>query len=114
MMKEFAYQKGFSFNVKEYDTAEDGHIVVEKIKLAKAGDYDLILMDVQMPTMDGYEATRQIRALGTPISQIPILAMTANAFEEDRKLAFEVGMNEHIAKPIDIDKVKDTLAKFIN
>ena len=95
------------------DTAEDGDIAVEKMKNAKLGDYDLVLMDVQMPRMDGYEATRQIRALGTGISRIPILAMTANAFEEDRKLAIESGMNEHIPKPIDINRLRDTLAKFL-
>ena len=95
------------------DTAEDGDIAVEKMKAAKAGDYDLVLMDVQMPTMNGYEATRQIRALGTEISGIPILAMTANAFAEDKKLAIEAGMNEHIAKPINIARLKETLAKFL-
>ena len=95
------------------DTAEDGIYAVEKIKNAGPGDYDLILMDVQMPIMDGYEATRQIRALGTEISRIPILAMTANAFEEDRKLALAAGMNEHIAKPIDLDILKATLSRFL-
>ena len=95
------------------DTAEDGTIAVEKIRMAGPGDYDLILMDIQMPIMNGYEATRQIRALGTEISTIPILAMTANAFEEDRKAALEAGMNEHIAKPIDVKKLKTTLARFV-
>ena len=95
------------------DTAEDGTFAVDKIKNAKAGDYDLILMDIQMPIMDGYEATKIIRAMGTEISKIPILAMTANAFEEDRKNAIDAGMNEHIAKPIDIDILKSTLAKFL-
>ena len=95
------------------DTAEDGTIAVEKMTTATAGAYDLILMDIQMPIMDGYEATRRIRALGTEISKIPILAMTANAFEEDRKAALEAGMNEHIAKPIDTSKLKETLAKFL-
>ena len=94
-------------------TAFDGDIAVDMMKNAKAGDYDLVLMDIQMPTMDGYEATKQIRALGTEISKIPILAMTANAFEEDRKLAFEAGMDEHIAKPINIGKLKEMLAKFL-
>lgn len=94
-------------------TAEDGNVAVEKMKAAKAGDFNLVLMDIQMPTMDGYEATRKIRALGTEISRIPILAMTANAFEEDRKLALEAGMNEHIAKPFDIGELKEILAKFL-
>ena len=95
------------------DTAEDGTIALEKIEAAKAGDYDLILMDIQMPVMDGYEATKKIRALGTEISKIPIIAMTANAFEEDRKAALEAGMNEHIAKPIDVEKMRTLLAKFL-
>lgn len=95
------------------DTAEDGDIAVDKIKNAAVGDYDLILMDIQMPTIDGYEATRQIRNLGTDISRIPIIAMTANAFEEDRKAALQVGMNDHIPKPIDIKVLKSVLAKFL-
>ena len=95
------------------DTAEDGIVAVEKLQSAQPGDYDLILMDVQMPLMDGYEATRQIRALGTEISRLPILAMTANAFEEDRRAALEAGMNEHIPKPIHVEKLKEMLAKFL-
>lgn len=95
------------------DTAEDGIIAVEKMKDASKGDYDLVLMDVQMPLMDGYEATKQIRALGTDISKLPIIAMTANAFEEDRKLAFESGMNEHIPKPIDIENLKEVMSRFL-
>ena len=95
------------------DTAEDGTIAVEKMKKAQVGDYDLILMDIQMPIMDGYEAARQIRAMGTEISKIPILAMTANAFAEDREAALEAGMNEHIAKPIDVKKLKTLLARFL-
>jgi Response regulators consisting of a CheY-like receiver domain and a winged-helix DNA-binding domain len=95
------------------DTAEDGDIAVEKIRAAKAGDYDLILMDVQMPRMDGYEATREIRALGTEISKIPIIATTANAFEEDRRAAMEAGMDEHVAKPLDVEKLKEVIAKLI-
>ena len=95
------------------ETAEDGHIAVEKMKTAKAGDYDIILMDVQMPTMDGYEATKLIRELKNGVQNIPIIAMTANAFEEDRRAALEAGMNEHIAKPIDVRKLKETLSRFL-
>lgn len=97
----------------EIMNAKDGKEALDIVTKAKLGDFDAILMDLQMPIMDGYEATRHIRALGTDISKVPILAMTANAFDEDRKQAFEAGMNEHIAKPIDIDKLIKTLAKFL-
>ena len=96
------------------DTAEDGVYAVEKMEKAEPGQYDAILMDVQMPMMDGYEATRRIRALSDPaIANIPIIAMTANAFEEDRKTALEAGMNEHIAKPIDVPRLIATLSKVM-
>ena len=95
------------------DTAEDGSVAVEKMKLAQSGQYDFILMDVQMPIMDGYEATRQIRALTNPAAfDIPIIAMTANAFEEDRQEALNSGMNDHIPKPIDVKLLKETIAKY--
>ena len=85
------------------DTAEDGAVAVRKIKQAAPGQYDLILMDIQMPNLDGYEATRQIRALpDAEKASIPIFAMTANAFEEDRQNALAAGMNGHIAKPLDV------------
>lgn len=93
--------------------AEDGDLAVEILANAGPGDFDMVLMDIQMPRMNGYEATRLIRSLKTEISEIPILAMTANAFEEDRKLALEAGMNEHIAKPFDIDRLKKTMTEFI-
>ena len=96
------------------DTAEDGIVAVEKMKNAEEGQYDLILMDIQMPRMNGYEATKAIRELpDLHASAIPIIAMTANAFEEDKQNAFASGMNEHIAKPIDVEKLKKTIAKFI-
>ena len=96
------------------DSAGDGEIAVEKVKEAVAGQYDMILMDILMPRMNGYEATRQIRALDDPEkSGLPIVAMTANAFEEDKKEAENAGMNGHIAKPVDIDKLFEMLARFI-
>ncbi len=96
------------------DTADDGTEAVEKIKTVEAGTYDLILMDIQMPVMDGYEASRRIRAIDDPAkANIPIVAMTANAFEEDRKRAFDAGMNDHVAKPIDVPVLMETLQKFL-
>ena len=100
------------FNV---DTAEDGSLAVDKLKRAEPGLYDAILMDIQMPVMDGYEATRQIRRLPDPtVAGIPIIAMTANAFDEDKQLAYEAGMNAHVAKPIDITKLMTTLEMVLN
>lgn len=96
------------------DVAENGVEALGKVKSAKPGDYDVILMDVQMPVMDGYEATKCIRALeNKELANIPIIAMTANVFDEDRKNALEAGMNAHLIKPIDINKIKETLSKFI-
>ena len=93
----------------EVTEATDGTEVIELMKSFEASDFDLILMDIQMPVIDGYEATRQIRALGTDASRIPIIAMTANAYDDDRKAAFAVGMNGHIAKPIDLTQLSTTL-----
>lgn len=96
------------------DTATDGSIAVEKIKNSKPGDYSLILMDIQMPVMDGREATKLIRRLDDPtLSQIPIIALSANAFESDKRLSIESGMNAHLTKPIDIPILLETIAKTI-
>ncbi|MBO5154932.1 MAG: response regulator [Eubacterium sp.] len=93
-------------------SAENGQEAVEKVSAAEPGAYDLVLMDIQMPVMDGYEATRQIRALDDPkVSSIPIIAMTANAFEEDKKAALKSGMNGFISKPIVIDEVIEALSE---
>ena len=87
---------------------------VEKVANAKPGDYDAVLMDIQMPIMNGYEAAKKIRKLENPkLANVPIIAMTANAFSEDVKAALDAGMNGHIAKPIDVAKMMETLAKIL-
>ena len=96
------------------EIANDGTEAVEKMKSAPAGYYDIILMDIQMPQMDGYEATRQIRALeDNEKAGIPIVAVTANAFEEDRQIAMEAGMNGHLAKPYDVPDIMKTLKELL-
>ena len=98
----------------EVDTAENGAIAVEKVSNAAPGQYDLVLMDVQMPIMDGYTATRRIRELENPaLAGIPILAMTANAFDEDRRNALESGMNGFLSKPIVIADLVQEMRKIL-
>ena len=98
----------------EVDTAENGAIAVEKVRTAAPGQYDLVLMDVQMPIMDGYTATRRIRELENPaLAGIPILAMTANAFDEDRRNALECGMNGFLSKPIVIADLVQEMRKVL-
>ena len=98
----------------EVDTAENGAIAVEKVRNAAPGQYDLVLMDVQMPIMDGYTATRRIRELENPaLAGIPILAMTANAFDEDRRNALECGMNGFLSKPIVIADLVQEMRKVL-
>ena len=96
------------------DLAKNGEECIKILEKMPEGYYDLILMDIQMPIMDGYEATKIIRSLNNKNAQIPIIAMTANAFKEDRKHALQLGMNEHLAKPVDIEKLKDVLTKYFN
>ena len=99
----------------QVDTAVNGAEAVKKIKNSKPGDYDLVLMDVQMPVMNGYEAARQIRALNDPaLAGITILAMTANAFDEDKKKALECGMDGFLTKPIVIDELIGVLQKNLD
>ncbi len=96
------------------DIAGDGIEAVEKITSAEPDHYDVVLMDIQMPRMDGYEASKRIRALDDPIkSNIPIIAVTANAFDEDRKFAMEAGMNGHLAKPYDTPEIMKKLKKVL-
>lgn len=103
---------GIGFSV---ETAENGKEAVDRFDAAEPGYYDVILMDIRMPVMDGLEATRQIRNLNRPDARtIPIIAMTANAFDEDMKKSIECGMNGHLAKPIDIQKMNAVLEEIIS
>ena len=96
------------------ETAGNGSVAVDMVKRSAPGYYALILMDIQMPVMNGYEAAKAIRALKEPeLRRIPIVAMTADAFEEDRSRALKSGMNAHVAKPIDINKMIDAISEFI-
>ncbi len=98
----------------DVDDADDGTVAVQKVKTAPPNHYDIILMDVQMPTMNGYEATKAIRTLNRHDAKtVPIVAMTANAFEEDKDNAIKAGMNDHLAKPLDIPKLLATLNKYL-
>ena len=106
---EILEQRGF-----EVEAVADGVDAVARMEHAQPGEFDAVLMDIQMPRMDGYEATRQIRKLeDAQVAAVPIIAMTANAFEEDRNLALQAGMNDHIAKPIDTDQLFKTLQRFL-
>ena len=97
------------------DWVEDGVQCVNRIEKMPAGTYDMILMDIQMPNMNGYKAAKCIRRLqDIKKAEIPIIAMTANAFEEDKRDAIAVGMNEHIAKPIDIEKLGAVILSVLN
>ena len=98
----------------EVETAENGQIALDMVAASEPGYYDAVLMDIQMPVMDGYAAARAIRALEDPkLSKIPILAMTANAFQEDVQAAMDAGMQAHIAKPIEIAGLAEALRDTI-
>ena len=102
---------GLGFSI---DTAENGREAVDRVKASKPGDYDLILMDIQMPVMNGYEATRMIRAMDRDdAKRIPIIALSANAREEDKKESLKSGMNSHVAKPFDIAHLINTINEHI-
>ena len=97
------------------DYATNGKEAVEKVAASKVGDYDAVLMDIQMPIMNGYEATAEIRKLeNKELANIPIIAMTANAFSEDVERAKAAGMNDHVAKPLDVPKMMETLQRVLS
>lgn len=96
------------------DRAENGQICVNKLSNSEPNTYDIILMDIRMPVMTGFEATTEIRKLNHPDKDIPIIAMTADAFSDDVKKCLDCGMNAHVSKPIDIDIVKSTILKFLS
>ena len=96
------------------DSANNGQDAVDKFEASQPGDYDLILMDVQMPVMDGYTATRTIRSSGhLSAKSVPIIAMTANAFVDDVREAIESGMDAHVAKPVQVDKLKAVIKEVL-
>ena len=97
----------------EVEEAENGAVAVDKIKTAGALYYDVVLMDIQMPVMDGYMATKKIRSLeDSDLANIPIIALSANAFEEDRKASADAGMNGHLAKPVNVSELLKMLCKL--
>lgn len=96
------------------EEAENGKVALEKIRMSPAGYYDLVFMDIQMPVMNGYDSTLAIRALDrSDLSMLPVIAMSANAFSEDIQMSLDVGMNGHIAKPIDLQKLREVLEKWL-
>lgn len=97
----------------EIEWAENGRICVEMFEKSQPGYYDVILMDIRMPVMTGYEATEKIRALERPDADLPIIAMTADAFAEDIQKCKECGMNDHTSKPIDMDALAHILTQYL-
>ncbi len=106
--RELLQDAGFSV-----DTAENGQVGLQKVRDSKPGEYALVLMDIQMPVMDGYQTARAIRGLEQPeLAALPIVALSANAFEEDKRQAFDSGMNAHMPKPIEIEPLLETIEKL--
>ena len=97
----------------QLDRAENGKVCVEKLEQSESGYYDVILMDIRMPIMNGYDAAKAIRALDRPDSSLPIIAMTADAFSDDIQRCLDCGMNEHVAKPIDVNRLTQMLKKYL-
>ncbi len=96
------------------EEAEDGSIAVDRLLERGPGYYSLVLMDIQMPIMDGYATTQAIRSFeNKELAKIPIIAMTANAFEEDKRKAMETGMNAHVAKPINVKELLDVMESVL-
>ena len=113
--REIAREMIASLITVQLDEVADGQAAVDRIAASPEGYYNLVLMDIQMPRLNGYEATRQIRKLNRRDSKtLPIVAMTANAFEEDVRLAMQAGMNAHFAKPIDMDRLAEILRRFLS
>lgn len=107
--------KGKKVLLVEESSVNDGINAVEIVANSVPGQYDLILMDIQMPLMDGYTATREIRTLSDPrIADIPIIALTANAFDTDKREALKAGMNGYIAKPVKIDKLMEMMKEVLS
>lgn len=103
--------EGLGFTI---ETAKNGHIAVEKMKNSEPGEFGLVLMDIQMPVMDGLQATKHIRKLDNPeLANIPVIALSANAFESDKRMSIESGMNAHLTKPIDVPLLLETILKTL-
>ena len=98
----------------QVEEAENGKVAVEMVRSSAPGYYGMVLMDIQMPVMEGYEATRLIRSLDRPDADtLPIIAVSANAFEEDIKKSKDAGMNEHIAKPLNLEELEEIVGKYL-
>ena len=108
MNQSYAQNAGF-----QADVAENGKVAVDMIAAANADEYSAVLMDIMMPVMDGFEATKSIRALGDSRAQIPIIAVSANTFASDKRKSIGAGMNAHIAKPYDPDELISTIIEII-